>query len=296
MKKFLQKQFGFLIICYEPTNEDISKIKKNISSFKSGIIIWNSKKVFNFSSNNCIEIELENNVGQARALNIGFKIAISMGLEILLTLDQDSKLLEKSSQILKIINYFSHFYKNPYAFTFKPSKEEEISKINPKKLTPFLNLTSIISGTVYLTSSWNKLNGFKDELFIEGIDTEFSIKAKRKNFNLYKFKYPIIFHDAGLAVKKKIFNFNYFIRKHSDERIYLQYRNNLPIFIDNFIFFPKWSLKSIFNLLIKKIIVIILGSENIPKTLFFVIKGILDGILELTPLRKNLEKQERYLQ
>tara|TARA_B100000945_G_C20388135_1_gene600806 strand:- start:938 stop:1252 length:315 start_codon:yes stop_codon:yes gene_type:complete len=95
------------------------------------------------------------------------------------------------------------------------------SKKNLKKITPSLCLTSIIAESIYLISAWKKLNGFKNELFIEGIDNEFSIRAKNNKFNLYKFPYPIIIHYAGIPIKRKFLFFDLIIRRHSDIRIYL---------------------------------------------------------------------------
>ena len=90
---FSQENVAVLIICYEPTKEDIVKIKKNVSYFESSIIVWNSNKTFNITNKKVSEIQLDQNVGQAEALNIGFQKAISMKIKLLMTLDQDSLLI-----------------------------------------------------------------------------------------------------------------------------------------------------------------------------------------------------------
>ena len=56
---FSNKDFGILIILYNPTKEDIKNTKKNISYFKSGIIVWNSKKIFSIKNPQIREIELK---------------------------------------------------------------------------------------------------------------------------------------------------------------------------------------------------------------------------------------------
>lgn len=289
------KQIGVLIIFFNPSEKDIVNTKRNLSFFSSGILVWNSKKILKVTNPNFKEVELKENVGQAKALNIGFKKALSMGLDLLLTLDQDSKLILKEKNLIEIIN--AHYYKyfNPAGFSFLSSNNPNIKKIYYKDASPYLTLTTITSGTIYLTSAWEKLNGFKSELFIEGIDTEYSIRARKNNLNFFRFDYPIIIHDAGVPFERKILNFNLIIRRHSDTRLYLQYRNNLPIFIKNFIFFPKWSSRSIINLLTKKLIISVLGSRNIFKTFLWITKGLLDGLLEITPLKKMLKNQKIYV-
>ena len=291
----LPQKIGVLIIFFKPTVEDVCNAKKNISYFDYGVIIWNSRKKFKVSNSKFSEIELETNVGQAEALNIGFRKAIDMGLNLLLTLDQDSKLIEKGEKIYQIIN--SNFYRflNPAGISFSAIKDGKDYKKEPINNSPFLTLTTITSGTIYLTSAWEKLNGFKSGLFIEGVDTEYAIRAKKNHFNFYKIDYPILLHDAGVKITKNFLYFKIKIRNHSDERLYLQYRNNIPIFIKNLIFFPKWSLKSIFNLFTKRFLISILGSKNIFKTLFWIARGTFDGLLELTFFNYKLSKQEQIL-
>ena len=56
---FSNNEFGILIILYKPTKEDISNTKKNISFFKSGILVWNSKKIFSVKNPNFREVQLK---------------------------------------------------------------------------------------------------------------------------------------------------------------------------------------------------------------------------------------------
>ena len=98
----LPQKLGVLIILFNPTNEDVFNTKKNISNFEYGVIVWNSRKIFTVSNTNFSEIVLKTNLGQAEALNIGFRKAIDMGLDLLLTLDQDSKLIKKGETLRKL--------------------------------------------------------------------------------------------------------------------------------------------------------------------------------------------------
>ena len=109
---YLPEKLAVLVICFNPTKKDIKNTKKNIEFFKSGIIIWNSKKIFSVNRKNFLEIEMEQNIGQAKALNIGFEKALKMKIDLVLTLDQDSKLTNNAKNILQIINFFYKKYQN----------------------------------------------------------------------------------------------------------------------------------------------------------------------------------------
>ena len=299
---FSQENVAVLIICYEPTKEDIVKIKKNVSYFESSIIVWNSNKTFNIPNKKVSEIQLDQNVGQAEALNIGFQKAISMKIKLLMTLDQDSLLISSAFNLYELINYFNRPFIKPAGFSFQIINDSK-RKVKTKSLKldpPSSCLTPITSGCFYLTEVWKELNGFKSKLFIEGIDTEYALRAKLKKFTFYHFNYQIMNHDAGELITKKFLNLSLKIRFHNDRRIYLQYRNNLPLFIKYFRYFPTWAFKSIFNVFTKKLFLIMLSSKNIKKTLLMLSKGIFDGLLECTPIKKKLKspefilKKERY--
>tara|TARA_Y100000589_G_scaffold86929_1_gene80969 strand:- start:65 stop:973 length:909 start_codon:yes stop_codon:yes gene_type:complete len=290
---YQNKFFGVLIICYQPNYEDIYNIKKNISSFNCGGIVWNSKKIFNISNPNFFQIELNTNLGQAKALNIGFSKAKSLGINILLTLDQDSILIEKSDRIIDLINYYSNNYRNPSGFNFLSIKDNKSNNYSySREIKPYPSLTTVTSGTIYLISAWEKIKGFKEKYFIEGVDTEYSLKAKKNKFNFYKIDYPIIIHDAGIPISKKVLKFKLKLRMHSDIRVYLQYRNNFSIIIKYFLFFPKWAIKTSFNLFTKKTLISIFVSRNAFKTFIWILRGIYHACIEFTPYKKKLKSQE----
>ena len=281
MNSFLN--ISLLIICYKPKDEDVTKIKRNCTLFSSGIIVWNSQKRFSLDNPNFSEIQMDHNVGQATALNIGFKKASSMNINLLLTLDQDSELFRNEKQILEKINNVTNICINPGGFFFPSLVSKPSFELNNSKYLedPIEYLTPITSGCCYILPVWKDCGGFKDDLFIEGVDTEYSLRLRRYGYKFYKFNFPIIVHDAGELIYRKLIFFSFKIRRHSDIRIFLQYRNNLPLFCKYFLYHPKWASTSIFNVLTKKIILSLLGSKNIFRTLTYIIKGILVGILSL---------------
>ena len=71
------------------------------------------KKFFNVNRKIFLEIEMEQNIWYAKALKIGFEIALKMKIDLILTLDQDSQLTNNVKNILKIIYFFYEKYQNP---------------------------------------------------------------------------------------------------------------------------------------------------------------------------------------
>ena len=100
------------------------------------MIIWNSKKFLRFQTN-FSEIVVKKNLGQAEALNIGFRKAIDMGLDLILTLDQDSQLIEKGEKLKEIINLNYYRFLNPAGFSFLTIKNENDYKKNIKIILHF---------------------------------------------------------------------------------------------------------------------------------------------------------------
>lgn len=223
-----------VLVAYNPV---IHLLESNIQSYYNDVdyvfIINNSS----YSIDHLLEKTFKNiriinnfeNMGIAKALNIGCELAINNGFDYVLTLDQDS--------------YFSPSMANPFFETTEklfatipdlgivaPSfQEKEIP--NQDISTDFIYRNTVItSGNVLKLSAYNKItNGFDDKLFIDGVDLDFCFKLRINNFKIIELTSIYLRHQIGKTFEKKqLFkNIKYIIHLHNPIRQYYAARNNL---------------------------------------------------------------------
>ena len=163
------------------------------------------------------------NEGIAKRLNEAIEKSISDGYDYLLTMDQDSsfqtgdinkyvKLIEEETDLDNISMFGIRYYP-------LDNKSIILKKYNQLLIT---------SGSVINVVVANKLNGFDENLFIDGVDTEFCLKSFKNGFQTVSFNQLSLNHNLGERksvrtpmLKKKFRSF------HNPTRIYFIIRNYL---------------------------------------------------------------------
>ena len=227
---------------YETTsfNKTFSAHKKN---FKNIIIVNNRKNVSlkMFEGKNIIIINNEENVGLAKALNIGIIHAKKMNFDFVALFDQDTILPEGFNKEMckKITN---HANKNKVA-VFSPVYFNKItnqygSLINFKFLRllrdkpskgegQFFSQYVITSGSYIPLKVIDDVGLMDEELFIDFIDIEWCLRAKRKGYLISSFQNIIVEHFLGDS-KVRLLGTNFPI--HSPLRMYYFFRNSIYLY------------------------------------------------------------------
>ena len=192
------------------------------------IIVDNTpNRDLNISSGNIKYIPLYENMGIAKALNVGIKAAIEYGSEWVLTMDQDSEL--PSNMIMD----YTEFILNH-------------SKLNIGLLAPLINMyygedkkpsdtylqidEAITSGSLVNVEAFNTIGGFKEELFIDGVDFEFCWNLKRHGYSLYQLNNVVMQHQLGETREYKLCGIHlFYVTNHNYIRRYYMTRNTLYI-------------------------------------------------------------------
>ncbi|WP_249630527.1 glycosyltransferase family 2 protein [Streptococcus uberis] len=217
------------IITYNP---DISTIQKTIES-----IAFQVEKLFicDNGSNNLSElktllkknrfsveiISLNENFGIAKALNKMIATAKNQNFKWVLTLDQDSecppnlieKLMKYTSSQVAIVSP-NIFYKNNEHLQSIPSA----TVVEKEWVITSASLTNI--------SAWEKINGFDDYLFIDKVDYDFCIRARKAGYKILQNNEISLVHELGNLKIIKIFNKNIYITNHSPFRYFYMIRNS----------------------------------------------------------------------
>jgi rhamnosyltransferase len=223
------------VILYNPSYDFIENISKYLSALEQLIVVDNSDAIidaaiedFLISTPQIIYVKNGSNIGIAAALNKACQKALSNGYTWILTMDQDSYLVdftffEKSAQVMlqPQIGIIAAAHSNYYY-------KQRVFEPNDSFLLVDMVITS---GNLLNLNAWADINGFNDKLFIDEVDNEFCIRLKLKGYKIIVSKKVYLKHSLGTETlvyshsKKKHLS----IALHSHVRFYYITRNNLYI-------------------------------------------------------------------
>ena len=216
-----------VVVFYNPSKNNIDNINKYIDSVDKLYVVDNSDdNEPRIKNTDKIEyIKLNENLGIAKALNVGAEAAIKEKYKYLLTLDQDSKMTSE------IVDKMKDFLKN--------TKEKNIGLISPyqdidskeDKLTgDYEDMIEVMtSGNIINLDIYKKIGGFKDWLFIDCVDTDYCMNLHKNGYKVLRLNKIVMKHELGNLVVHKLFNKEYPCYNHNPMRRYYIVRNNLYI-------------------------------------------------------------------
>ncbi|MFL2145235.1 hypothetical protein [Desemzia sp. FAM 24101] len=211
--------------------------------------------------------------------NIGLPIAINNVLsefgnsyEYLLTMDQDSRWLN-----------FEEYMK---AIEENKDKNQRIGIYGPQIITKYSCPNSasedivdhvITSGAMYRIEIFRKIGGFREDYFIDALDEEICLRARKNKIETLKVNKGVLFQEFGDTVEKTFFGKKFFYMKHSSFRNYYIVRNHIYLLKEYNMNFEKKN-QIIQSYIIRQAIKILLFDESKLSKLNNIYKGIIDGI------------------
>lgn len=170
-------------------------------------------------------IPLYKNYGIAKALNIGFSYAERIGAEWVLTMDQDSELPD---------NIFSE-YRNYITILDTPAIlapqllmfDGEVKRVSNSFE---LMKEALTSGSLVSMKAFKESGGFKEFLFIDGVDFEFCKHVRLLGYNVYQINSVVMQHHLGKTKEIKLLGKHlFYVTHHGYIRHYYMQRNSLWI-------------------------------------------------------------------
>lgn len=133
------------------------------------------------------------NIGVGKALNRGANLAREKGYLWLLTMDQDTILpknvLKEMMRVIAEENSLTIGIVTPW-HTTKLRVQKPKEKIDyPQDV--------MTSGNLLNLDIWEKIGGFQEEFFIDGIDIEYGLRLKKYGYKIMRLNYLSIKHDLG---------------------------------------------------------------------------------------------------
>lgn len=196
------------------------------------------------------------NCGVATALNQGFTLAMKLGYDHIIALDQDS--IPAPGMIEEMLNVYKTYPEQGNLAVIAPKIEDLSAGIITQYLRPkrgffferkgcteqVLENVSIVitSGSLYNLKTYQKVGPFRDDFFIDYVDTEYCLRAKRQGYNIIVACNARLFHRLGNQQKIHIGMLEVRPTFHSTIRWYYISRNRIPMFRAYGFHFPHWLL------------------------------------------------------
>ena len=218
--------FGAVIVLYNPTEKEIKNINLYKDLVEKTIIIDNS------ATNHCELVDSllklnsrvqyyseQKNLGLCKALNLGIKMLSDAGCQWALVFDADSEIASDIVMVYKkAIDYYKMKKKNDIAIfapvhVFDRSKRHSYHGYNDVEW-------AMTSGCLFNCEFFQKQNGFMEELFVDGLDIDYSFKSKKNGYRIIECGEAVINHHP--AETKSLFGIKYGIA--SPDRYYMQAR------------------------------------------------------------------------
>lgn len=216
-----------IVILYFPTKEMLNNILSYLSVVDS-LIVWNNTPDVTFDSpilNNSkiINMGLGQNSGIGFALNEAVKYANAHSFTHLLTMDQDS-FFENND----FSRYIKAIKESDLVSIFSPNYKIKNEKMFSETQDPLIVETTMTSGSIYPVKIFSKVGVFRQDFFIDAIDTEFSLRAKQSGILTRIITFVYLIHSAGYQKTKHKFLWKtFFPNEYSPIRSYYIVRNGI---------------------------------------------------------------------
>ncbi|RUS95244.1 rhamnosyltransferase [Dulcicalothrix desertica PCC 7102] len=280
-----------LIACVTAISNQVSHILiiDNASSTNCKIILEEAEKLKNVSI-----IFNKENVGLATALNQGVSILRSRNYHWAITLDQDSTATPgMAHELLSTLNRYSQIEK--VAFVGPYIKDEGSLGSEPKWLSsnkyfPFLfkrvecqgkdldDVTIVItSGALTNLDMFQTLGPYRDDFFIDYIDTEYCLRAKKNGYKILVSSKAVMYHNLGNKQEIKFLFHTFRPTFHKPFRRYYIARNQVAMLKQYSFSCVHWLgfdiVASLYNLFR-----ILLLEDHKKQNISMIFKGYLDGV------------------
>ena len=231
-----EPEVGAVIVSYNPSREILQNIA--ILAGQVGPIIV----VDNTPSTNpqtvideleqraeCTVIRNGKNLGIATALNIGVRHAISLGCEWIITFDQDSRVGEGYVQGL-ISTYMESSDPSKIGVVCPIYRDVGLGAMWPlPKGSNGEPLACITSGSLMKSETYQKLGPFEDQLFIDGVDTEYALRMRAAGYRIVESRNAVLEHSLGKMTPHVFAGRHILVTNHNPQRRYFITRNRIVL-------------------------------------------------------------------
>ncbi len=218
----------------------------------------------------------QENLGVAAALNIGTNYALERGYTWIATFDQDSK--PPPEFVKRLLETYNLYPDREHIAILSPVYRDEatgtVFQHGEQDGEPFQEIISTMtSGNLVKVDALAKIGLFEEDLFIDYVDHEFCLRARREGFRVLESRTAILNHNLGETEKYERFGLTFHATNHSPLRRYYNARNRLVVYRRYLLSETRWVLRDMLGFF-KEVSKIILIEESKREKLSAVGEGL----------------------
>lgn len=221
----------------------------------------------------CSVIYNDRNRGIAAALNVGFRYAMDNQYEWIVAFDQDSTVTTGFIEAM-----LHKGLTEARVGIICPTYQDPVSKLAikmPKTRSGDL-LTTMTSGSMIHRATFERAGLFEEKLFIDSVDTEYSLRLRSMGFRLVETEQAILLHSLGRIGVHRFLGKTLVTTNHSAARRYYITRNRLLI-LHRYIRDWPWVRFDATGF-VREFLVMLLVEDQRPAKLRQMIKGVIDCV------------------
>lgn len=284
-----------VLVTYQPNHVKLYELLTALTlQVKSIVIVHNGSQatvpqyLHNDISLNYFLLVLGENLGLAAAQNFGIEKAKLLGAEYVLMLDQDS--LPAPDMVSRLLE----------AITTLQEQGLRVAAVGPRytdqnqrNLRPFVRIRGlcvkrfdcessdqtvevdhlISSGSLIPMAVLTAIGGMREELFIDYVDTEWSLRASRMGYRLFGVCNATMRHGLG---DRPYRIFGSYLPIHSPLRHYYLFRNSIWLYRQHWISW-NWKAAILWSVLFKLIFFSIVPRDRLSQVKM-ILRGLSDGL------------------
>jgi rhamnosyltransferase len=221
------------------------------------------------------------NLGIASALNIGVRHAIAAGYEWALLVDQDT--VPAGNIVDGLLEAYNHFpQRDRVGIVGSNYVEAQTGKarwsLESAHGLPWMEKTVVItSGSLMSLQAYQIIGPFREEYFIDCVDTEYCLRARSKGFKVIMTSKPLMAHTIGQPTKHRLPWRELDASDHNHIRRYYMIRNHIDLAKKYVLREPAWVLASLW-MRVKSMIVLCLFEKDRLVKVRYSAMGLFDGL------------------
>jgi rhamnosyltransferase len=241
-------------------------------------------------------VRMQENTGIARALNIGLMQAESMGVDLVLTMDQDTLVpgdyvdrmlsfyrqqVRESPRVGMVSPVFLDANSGTYSGFVKLSRFWMSFKKHPYQECPVVTSFAVSSGSFLPMDVYKALGGFREDFFIDHVDSEYCLRMEKAGYCILANPDVIVRHAIGNREKRRLLGITIKPNHHNAVRRYYIARNGVLTAKAYFSHFPSFLFLLMLRNVHEILGILFYESDKLGKLKNFAI-GIWHGLLDKT--------------